>query len=346
MPQRRASAFLVAATACAAAFAAVAQPATAVEPPSAVIFAYNRVGEDESPNSSIRTEQFDAHLDDLRNGGYAVLPLPRIIDALRAGKPLPDRTVAITIDEASRSLYREAWPRLRASGLPFTLFVATDAIDRGSPAHMTWDEVRELAASGVTIGGLGASTMSLASRPAADVRAELRRMSDRLQAELRQRPTLFAYPAGEYSTATRALLAEAGFAVAFGSQSGVAYAGADLGALPRFVMNEAFGSIERFRIAASALALPVSDMTPEDPLLSVNPPPLGFTVDDGVAGDLSKLACFAAGQGRTALEWIAADRVEVRITAPFPPGRTRINCTLPTPDGRWRWHGMQFLVPD
>ena len=312
---------------------------------TAVVFAYDRFGEDQTPSISIRIDQFEAHLDELQDSDYRVLPLPRILEALRTGTPLPARTVAITIDEASRSAFREAWPRLKAAELPFTLFVATDAIDRGSPAHMSWAEVRQLAAAGVTIGGLGASIQSLVSRPADEVRAELRRMADRLQAETGQRPILFAYPQGEVSSAVRTIVTEQGFTAAFGQQSGVLHPQADRAALPRFVMNESFGSVDRFRLAANALPLPVTDLTPDDPLLTVNPPSLGFTVADGV-GDLSRLACFAAGQGRTALERVTEDRVEVRIRDPFPPGRTRVNCTLPAPDGRWRWLGMQFVVPE
>ena len=110
-------------------------------------------------------------------------------------------------------------------------------------------------------------------------------------------------------------------------------------------MNEAFGSVDRFRLAASALPLPVSELTPEDPLLTVNPPALGFTVSDEV-GDLSRLACFASGQGRAALERIDERRIEVRLRDPFPPGRARVNCTLPAAEGRWRWFGVQFVIPE
>jgi len=349
MPFRRVAASLAAVAAwaflaCAGA-PAVAAPATPDDGPSAVVFSYNRFGEDQTPSSSIRIDQFEAHLEELKNGDYAVLPLPQILEAVHNQAPLPPRTVAITIDDATRSFYRHAWPRLRAAGLPFTLFIAADAVGRPD-THMTWDELRQLAsAGGVTIGALGTTTASLVSKPPVDTRAELRRARDRLQAELGQRPALFAYPGGDYSAALRTLVAEQGFAAGFGQQSGVIHPDSDFRALPRFVMIESFGGIERFRLAANALPLPVSDVTPDDPVLTVNPPPLGFTVGEAV-GDLSRLACFASGQGRTQVEHIAEDRVEVRIADPFPPGRSRVNCTLPGPDGRWRWFGVQFLVPE
>ena len=38
-------------------------------------------------------------------------------------------------------------------------------------------------------------------------------------------------------------------------------------------------------------------------------------------------------------------RAEVRFPGLLPSGRARVNCTMPGPDGRWRWFGKQFLVP-
>jgi len=311
----------------------------------AVVFVYGRFNDDRTPGSSIRLDEFEDHLDELKDGDYTVLPLPRIVEALRAGTALPDRTVAITIDEASQSAYRDAYPRLRAAGVPFTLFVATDAVDQGLGGSMTWDQVRELANAGVTIGALSAAALPMALRSPQEIHDDLERMKEHFRAELGFVPTLFAYPHGEYSTTVRRQVEQAGFQAAFGQQSGVAYAGADLFALPRFVMNDAFGSLDRFELAANALPLPVTDVTPADPVLARNPPILGFTVPDGV-GSLDKLACFATGQGRAGVEHLGTNRVEVRIADAFPPGRARVNCTLPAEDDRWRWFGVQFFIPE
>ncbi|MEI8393427.1 MAG: polysaccharide deacetylase family protein [Rhodospirillaceae bacterium] len=311
----------------------------------AVVFVYGRFDEDRTPGSSLRIDQFEDHLDELKDGDYRVLPLPFVVDALRTGGALPDRTVSITIDEASQSFYTEAWPRLRAAGLPFTLFVATDAIDRGLPGAMSWAQLRELLKAGVTIGALSASAQPMAALSSREIRDDLDRMKQRFTAELGVVPTLFAYPRGEYSVAVRKQIEQAGFLAAFGQQSGVAYAGSDPFALPRFLMNDAFGSLDRFELAANALPLPVTDITPDDPVLTRNPPLLGFTVPDGL-GNLDRLACFATGQGRTGLERIGGNRIEVRIADAFPPGRARVNCTLPTDDDRWRWFGIQFFIPE
>ncbi|UEM03830.1 polysaccharide deacetylase family protein [Skermanella rosea] len=315
----------------------------------AVVFAYGRFGEDQYGPAGIGLDQFDQHLAELSDGAYTVMPLPAILDRLRRGAPLPDRTVALTIDDAHRSVYREAFPRLKQAALPFTLFVAPDPIDAGSQSHMTWAQVREVARAGAVIGVLPAAGLSMPQRTVQQNAADLARAVERVEAELGVRPTLLAYPFGSYSLAVRDLARRQGFDAAFSQSSGVAHARSDALALPRFFMNDSFGGIDRFRLAANALPLAVADVTPADPMLrsppALNPPSVGFTVT-GELRDLDRLACFVSGQGRAALERLDGNRIELRIAEEMPPGRTRLNCTLPAADGRWRWFGMQFLVPD
>ena len=149
--------WLAAATAVFAVLSTAASPQPVTADTHAVVFMYHRFGDGRFPSTNITLEQFDAHISEIQSGGYNVRPLPEIIAAFRKREPLPDRTIAITIDDAYASVYTEAWPRLRQAGLPFTLFIATDAVDRRLADMMTWDQIRELATAGVTIGSQTAS---------------------------------------------------------------------------------------------------------------------------------------------------------------------------------------------
>ncbi|MCG8512414.1 MAG: chitin deacetylase, partial [Rhodospirillales bacterium] len=92
------------------------------------------------------------------------------------------------------------------------------------------------------------------------------------------------------------------------------------------------------------LPLPVSEVTPADPLVGgQNPPAIGFTVDESVDG-LNRLTCFISPD-KARMERLGERRFEVRVDTPFAKGRTRLNCTLPASDGRWRWYGRQFYFP-
>lgn len=314
---------------------------------SAVVLMYHRFGEDRYPSTNIRLEQFDAHIEELVAGGYTVLPLSQIIERLKAREPLPPQTVAITVDDAYKSVFTEGWPRLKAAGLPMTLFVATDPVDSGSSNYMNWDEIRQLQAEGVEIAHHTASHLHMIDAGIETSLADIARASARFEAELGSVPALFAYPYGEYSPELRDEVAALGFDAAVGQYSGPAAQWSDPFALPRFPVNERYGGMDRFRLIARTLALPVDDMTPSAVVLTEdrNPPVFGFSVDRTVRG-LGALACYPSHLGRAAdLVRLESYRIEVRFDEAFPKGRNRINCTMPAGGGRWYWLGRFFYVP-
>lgn len=312
---------------------------------SAVVFMYHRFGEDKYPTTSVTLEQFETHLGEIKSGAFNVAPLPDIVAALKSRKPIADRTIALTIDDAFQSVYDQAWPRLRSQNLPFTLFIATDSVDDNTPGYMSWDQIRELSEWGATIGGQSASHLHMPTATKEQIVSDLARSMRRFKEELGFVPTLFAYPYGEFSNDIKAAVEHAGYEAAFGQHSGVAYGGIDMFSLPRFAMNERFGGIERFRLAGNALPLPVGDLTPDDTLIKINPPPFGFSITEKVSG-LSALACFYSHETKSAeLIRLGPMRIEVRARAPLPRGRGRVNCTAPAGKKRWRWFGIQFIVP-
>ncbi len=310
----------------------------------AVIVMYHRIGEEaEFPSTSVSIEQFDAHIALLQSGGYTVWPLEKVAAALKSGQQLPDRTVAITFDDAYRSVYEIAWPRLKGAGLPATLFVATKSVDGGARGFMSWDQIRELKAGGLTIGNHTKTHLHMAAASLDRNREEIQTSRDRLEKELALRPTLFAYPYGEMSSAVRELVIGEGFIAAFGQHSGVAHGADDLFYLPRFAFNERYGDVARFRRAVDAMPLPVEGITPVDPLIVSNPPAFGFSVDTTLKG-LNQLACYHSQLGKVNLTRLGKTRIEIRFEKRFKRGRSRLNCTMPGPDKRWRWFGRQFYV--
>lgn len=321
--------------------------ATAAEQ-SAVVVMYHRFGDPRFPSTNVTLEQVDAHIEELRSGSYSVLPVPEILRRLRDGTGVPPRTVGITVDDAYETFFTEGWPRFRAAGLPVTLFVSTDSADRNLEDMMTWDQIRSVRDDGVTIGAHTASHLHMPDADAATNRDEIDRSNRRYRAELGAVPSLFAYPYGEAGAEQAAIVREAGYDAAFGQHSGAFSDGSDFFYLPRFSMNETYGDLGRFRTAANALALPVTDITPADMLIGGdNPPAMGFTLMRDLPR-LDELSCFLSHEGKARVERLGDWRFEVRGTEPFPRGRTRLNCTVPggrDDAGRWHWFGLQFYRP-
>lgn len=310
---------------------------------SAVVVVYHRFNEPAFASTSIRLEQFKAHLSELKKNQYNVVSLPEIVSSINLGKDLPDRTIGLSVDDAYRSFYDVAWPLLKAAKLPVTLFVSTDVVDRQAPGYMTWDQIREVQKEGVIIGSQTKSHKHLPLLPLGDAKMEIDKANIRIATELGKKPSLLAYPYGEYSYPVRQIIVDRGFDAAFTQSSGVISSHLDKFAFPRFALNERYGGIDRFRLIVNAMPMMVTDVLPKDPFLTNNPPAFGFTVDP-IVGSLKRLACFASNQGKLSLEQLGR-RVEVRLASAFPAGRSRINCTMPGLKERWRWFGVQFTVP-
>lgn len=311
---------------------------------SAVILMYHRFGESTYPTTNTTVEQLENHIAELNNGPYTVLPVPEIIGKIKRGENLPEYTIGITIDDAYKSVFDVAFPRFKAANLPFTVFVATGTVDQEISTIMSWKQISQMKEKGVTIGHHSVSHPHMHELSIATNQSEIRNASQRFEEMLGERPALFAYPYGEKSLEIQSLMKEVGFKAAFGQHSGAIDSSSDIFDLPRFSMNEKYGELERFRLVVQTLPIPAVDLTPMDTLITDNnPPAMGFTIASDI-GDLKGLSCFVQGHENIQLEKLGSVRVEVRVQAPFKKGRTRLNCTIPGPDGRWRWFGRQFIV--
>lgn len=334
--------------------AAMAQTAALPEDSvKAVILVYMRVGEEAEADSTLPTAQFEEHLTELERGGYHVRPLPEILEAIRNGTPLPAGTLALTFDGAYRSTYRNAIPRLLEKKIPFTLFYASDPLDQTLPDFMSWADLQTLARyETVTLGVLPASASHITRLPAQGMISQLNKARQRFREKFGQEVNLLSYPFGEYSLTLKTLAHRQGFSAAFGLQSGALSQKSDFYALPRFTMTEHYGDLERFRMVAHALPLPVTELEPENPALrSTQEWMTGFTLPPALANESQNLSCFIAGEATPHIERLGA-RIEIRSITPLTGiDKIRINCTMPGPatddqEAQWRWLGLLYYRPE
>ncbi|GJL85346.1 MAG: hypothetical protein DHS20C02_11210 [Micavibrio sp.] len=331
--------------------AALSAPPITEDSGSAVILAYHRIGEDSYPATSLRTEQFESHIEELTESSHRIRPLPEIVQAIKNGEKLPAQTITITFEGGYKSILDQAVPLLLKKNIPFTVFYAADQAGGNSSQYLSWQDLEHLQQNPlVTLGILPSAYMRLSGQPQEEILRQLNRARSAHQEHFGTQPKLFSYPFGEHSLAYRNIIENQKFDAAFGLQSGAVHSAADPYTLPRFSMTENYGDIERLRLVSSALPLPVRDIEPEDPYLTTSTKSIGFSVADELKDNLKNMSCFISGQKDVSQE-IIGNRVELRAPAPFEDERTRINCTMPGPkteDGavQWRWFGMLLINKD
>lgn len=320
-----------------------------------VILVYHHVDTATPEITSVTPERYREHLDYLEEHDFTVWPLPRLLEAAQQNEPIPDRTVAITFDDAYQSVYDEVFPLMQERDLPFTVFVPTDPIG-GLDIYLDWDELREMEAAGVTLANHGVNHEHMARARQDEGRDEwLTRMEheiiaaqDKLEAEVDDPARIFAWPYGESSPAVEDLLRDLDF-VGVGQHSGaVAAYSHNFASLPRFPMTTGFDDLESFALKVRARPLPVRRTEPAGGVLAADAerPEIRLTLD---AGDYrhGQLACYAHGRALDT-EIVARDPlvVRARATDPVPVGRTPFNCTAPSAsDNRWYWFSFLWMKP-
>jgi len=318
-----------------------------------IILQYHHFSTATPPATSTAPQRFEAHLDYLEEHAFRVMALDEVVTALAAGRPLPQRCVAITVDDAYETVYSEAYPRLRARGWPFTLFVNTDAVDAGLRPYLDWDTLREMARNGVAMENHSASHDHLIRRRPdendeawrARVRGDIAGAGRRIAEEIGSRPRLFAYPYGEFDPALKAVVRELGL-TGFGQHSGPAWSGGDPGALPRFSMSGPYGALESFATKVHTLPLPVARAEPAATVVALDTwrPLLRLVMHPG-DHSWQALRCYANGSPEVAVRWTSTDppTVEVRAGERLAVGRNRYNCTMPAGDGVFHWYSHNWF---
>ena len=198
--------------------------------------------------NSVSPRSFELQMKFLSDHHYRVLSVDEYVDLRRSGRKFPAKSVVITFDDGLGDNYDQAYPILKKYGMPATMFVPVAEVGRvhgrWDVPQMTWDQLREMAAHGITI---GSHTMTHAYLPDMGLDAARREIVDSkamLEKELGRRVDYLAYPTGGFSKEIMSLVVEAGYKAAFSTNRGCDRRTRDLFELKRIRFQDTDGAVE------------------------------------------------------------------------------------------------------
>ena len=185
---------------------------------------------------SVPYEQFARHVDAIARSGRTPVSVAEIAAGLRGERPLSERAVAVTFDDAYEDTPR-AIELLRERGLRASVYVTTGQIDSG--AMIRREQLERLARQPETV-ELGAHTVSHPALDELDIEEIEREVSDSKQAleQIIDRSVdTFAYPFGAYDARVRAAVIDAGFSSAAAVKNALSHPDDDPWAIARFTIG-------------------------------------------------------------------------------------------------------------
>ncbi len=219
----------------------------------APILVYHRFAPAAADSMTVRTAAFAAQLEFLKENGYAVAPLRRLVQRINGGtEPLPNKAVVITVDDGHRSVFSEMLPLVRRYRIPVTLFIYPSAISNAEYA-LTWQQLEELRQSGLFDiqshtywhPNFKREKRRLSSDAYRNfVRMQLVKPRQVLAQRLGINADMLAWPFGVYDDELIAAASAAGYVAGFSLERRHPSAADRPLALPRYLMTDAVGMHE------------------------------------------------------------------------------------------------------
>jgi poly-beta-1,6-N-acetyl-D-glucosamine N-deacetylase len=198
-----------------------------------LVLGYHGISEQWPAVTAVTPAAFGEHVRSLASGGYRGVTFLDAVVRRSSGK-----VVAVTFDDAHRSVHEHAWPVLRELGWPATVFVPTEHATQQTPmawsgneewldewehelACMSWSELAELAAEGWEVGSHSRTHARLTRLSPADLRAELEDSRAEIQHRLGGGGDSIAYPYGDANDDVVAAASAAGYVAGAGAPPGL-----------------------------------------------------------------------------------------------------------------------------
>ncbi len=192
------------------------------------IFMYHQVADipaDQNPlGLAMSPVQFESQMSYLASHGYRCLSLKEAVQTIKSGGVTPAKSFVITFDDGYQEVRSIAAPILEKFGFTATIFLVANRM--GSPSNwwvqngditgqlLTWEEARDLAQRGYTLGSHTANHLMLRRLDDQSAFAEIQNSKMLLQEQLGMQVDFFSYPYSETDARIQGLIESAGYTAA------------------------------------------------------------------------------------------------------------------------------------
>lgn len=158
---------------------------------------------------NVTLEDFETQLALLHHLGYQTVTVNEVIEALHGERRLPERPIAITVDDGWIEQYTHIFPLLLEYNMRATFYIPSSYPIGGR--FVTWEHLADMVASGMEIGSHTKNHLDLTTLSEAAAWEELSASRQILEARLGITVTSISYPFGAYNNALVELAKQAGY---------------------------------------------------------------------------------------------------------------------------------------
>jgi len=211
------------------------------------IFVYHRFEDFRYPSTNTSIKELKKEFDYLKDNGYEVITLRRLVEAIKTKEKIPDNWVVLTIDDGYKSFYENALKLFKEYKYPFTLFVSTKPSEQGFQDFMNWKEINECSLYG-EIGLHSHSHPHLTHLSDEEIKKDTKTAIRIFKKRLGFFPKYYAYPYGEYDERVKNIIKNFGFDAICNQNMGAIEEKSDIYNLDRIALVGKVNFAEKLKI--------------------------------------------------------------------------------------------------
>lgn len=186
------------------------------------VLMYHSIDYEKGNELRLPKENFREQMKYLKDNGYTTLSLDELYNFLVHNKPVPEKSIVITLDDGYVDNYENAYPIIKEFGFKAAIFDVTSNIDK-NPKTITSKQIKEMSENGITISSHTVNHDQLDILSYEKQLETMKKSKEDLEKILGKKVNYIAYPYGKWNKNTLKAAKEAGYTMAFttdGSWSG------------------------------------------------------------------------------------------------------------------------------
>lgn len=199
------------------------------------VLLYHRFNDTRYPSTSTTNEDLKNQFKYLKDNNYTVVKLSDIVEKLSKNETIPNKWVALAIDDSYKSFYENGYEIFKEFNYPFTMFVYVEGTHNKYPDFMSWSELKEVADLGV----LQYHSYAHPSMPKLsdeELKKDFDKGLELFEKNLGFKPKYFSYPYGEMNDRTAKLIKAYDFEAIFNQNNGAITNKSDINNLDRLAV--------------------------------------------------------------------------------------------------------------
>ena len=183
------------------------------------VLMYHSIDYEKGNELRLPKEQFKEQMKYLKDNGYTTLTLNELYNFLEKNKPIPEKSIVITLDDGYVDNYTNAYPILKELGFNATVFVVTSNIDKDKRT-LTSKQIKEMDEAGIQIASHTYNHDKLDDLSYEKQLQTMKKSKDDLEKILNHKVDFIAYPYGKWNEESIKAAKDAGYKMALTTQGG------------------------------------------------------------------------------------------------------------------------------